>query len=342
MATNAQTAPHFDYHTHIYSLFDATVKKIDTLLRGYVAFNAIFFFFVSLETLLFLAFFPFFSSSSLLAFVFACIFLTLFSYCLLRLYFQTRAPEKLIRVCEEYLETCKEGMGYQEKILQHHLAIATAAQRLCSALHEKEYEFFTPPSYLPSLTPLFQKFSCFCFWKDYFIMKEYLLTFAVEQHLEVVKCEPTNLEVHAALANAYVMLSSLYSDPLKEGNGDEEKWIHPARLQSEMKEKFKTNASKAIEEFKILSHYAPNDPWVHTQLAYSYHDLQMPDEEIREYEYVLFLKPQDSEILFKLGMLYFQQGKNAQGLQIYEQLKKSNNKKAESLIKFYGDTQEFV
>jgi hypothetical protein len=35
-------------------------------------------------------------------------------------------------------------------------------------------------------------------------------------------------------------------------------------------------------------------------------------------------------------VLYFQQGRNAAGLEVYEELKRSNYKKAESLISFYG------
>jgi tetratricopeptide (TPR) repeat protein len=75
---------------------------------------------------------------------------------------------------------------------------------------------------------------------------------------------------------------------------------------------------------------------VHAQLAYSYHDLKMPQEEIKEYETLLTLIPGDHEIIFKLGMLYFQQGLNAQGLRMYDQLKRTHFKKAEDLIKFYG------
>lgn len=62
----------------------------------------------------------------------------------------------------------------------------------------------------------------------------------------------------------------------------------------------------------------------------------MPKEEIKEYETILHLCPDDKETLFKLGKLYFQQGLNAKGLQIYEALKKSHYKKAEGLIAFYG------
>jgi len=95
-------------------------------------------------------------------------------------------------------------------------------------------------------------------------------------------------------------------------------------------------AERAIEEFKVLNDYAPNDPWVHAQLAYSYHDLQMPKEEIKEYETILKLNPGDRDTLYKLGLLYFQEGMNAQGLRIYEELKRSHYKKAESLMENYG------
>lgn len=167
-------------------------------------------------------------------------------------------------------------------------------------------------------------------------MKELLLSCSIEEHLKAVKCEPTNLDVHASLANAYVMLSALYADPRKFHDYDEEKYIPQERFSDAMEKRFRTIAERAIEEFKILNDYAPDDPWVHVQLAYSYHDLQMPKEEIREYEIVLKLRPDDHETLFKLGMLYFQQGMNAKGLKIYELLKKTSYKKAESLISFYG------
>jgi hypothetical protein len=35
-------------------------------------------------------------------------------------------------------------------------------------------------------------------------------------------------------------------------------------------------------------------------------------------------------------MIYFEQGQNAKGLQVYEELKKANYKKAEDLIAIYG------
>jgi tetratricopeptide (TPR) repeat protein len=151
----------------------------------------------------------------------------------------------------------------------------------------------------------------------------------VEEHLQLVRREPTSLEVHTALANSYVMLSSLYAIQ------DEDRHATPEILE-ELRGKFRIAAERAIEEFKILNDYAPNDPWIHTQLAYSYHDLQMPESEIREYEIILKLRPDDRDTLFRLGRLSFQLGMNAKGLKVYEGLQRYGDKRADDLISYYG------
>ncbi len=325
-----------EYHQHVSKLWSPTIKKLALLIRGYVFFNVFFLIVAGIELAAFISFFTMMSNSSVLAFTLAIFFLTLFSYFVLRLYLSAKKPDHLMDLLEEYLSRCRESLRYQEGIPEHHIALANAAHKLAHHLQEKEYSYYTPPFFLKSLTPSLEKFSCFCHWKDLYRMKELLLLASIEEHIKVVKCEPTNLEVHAALANAYVTLSLIYSDPRKYPGFDEERWVPPERYSDQMQAKFRQTAERATEEFQILSDYAPNDPWVHMQLAYSYHDLQMPEEEIREYEAVLKLRIDDKDTLFKLGMLYFQQGKNAKGLRIYEMLKHSNFKKAESLIKFYG------
>ncbi|MCH9608667.1 MAG: hypothetical protein S4CHLAM45_12480 [Chlamydiales bacterium] len=324
------------YLNQIPKLWSSTLRKFNTLIKSYVFFNLFFLLIAAAELAAFISFFTLMSQSSVLAFTLAIFFLTLFSYFVLRLYLLSKKPDFLMDIVDEYLDCCRQSLRYQEGIPEHHIALANAAQKLAHHLHEKEYSYYAPPFFLKSLAPTLEKFSCFCHWKDLHRMKELLLETAIDEHIKVVKCEPTNLEVHAALANTYVTYSSLYADPSGYHGVDEDRWIPPERSSEEMQEKFLRSSTRAIEEFHILSDYAPNDPWVHMQLAYSYHDLQMPEEEIREYETVLKLRADDKETLFKLGMLYFQQGKNAKGLRIYETLKHSNFKKAESLIKFYG------
>lgn len=335
--TTVSNASVKDYHQkQVSQIWPEILRIFSRWVHFSIMFNVSFVLLASSEVALFLSFFALMSQSTILAFTLAIFFLTLFAYFVLHLFFQSRRPEQIEKICEEYLQRCKTLMHYQDGIPEHHIALANAANKFAALLYEKEYTFFVPPVFLKPLASTLEKFSCFCYWKDLHKLKELLLTTSIEEHIKVVQCEPTNLEVHAALANAYVMLSSLYADPRKYHDYDDERWIHPERYSEQMQEKFRITAQRAIEEFKILNEYAPDDPWVHVQLAYSYHDLQMPQEEIREYEIVIKLRPDDKDTLFKLGMLYFQQGMNAQGLHIYKTLKQTNYKKAANLIKFYG------
>lgn len=342
MTVDAPPLDRQQYQSQISGFWSPLIDRLNRVITSYIFFHLLFLIIAGVEIALFFSFFTLLGQSTVLAFALAIFFLTLFSYSVIRLYFQTRKPEQLSQICEDYIAKCKEIIHYQEGICEHHVACANALQKFAGALHEKEYSYYPPPKWLERLAPTMEKFSAFCHWKDLHRMKEILLTRAVEEHIKVVKCEPTNLEVHAATANAYVMLSSLYAHTKKNEGYNEERWISPEQNSPEMQKKFRTIAGRAIEEFKILNTYAPDDPWVHMQLAYSYHDLQMPEEETREYETILGFCPDDIDTLFKLGMLYFQQGKNAQGLLVYEKLKISHHKKAENLIKFYASFDSLV
>lgn len=324
------------YNEELHKVILSILPQFDKMIRSYIRFNILFSFFAFIELVLLSLFFTFLVQSSFVAFSFAMVFLTLFSYFVLRLYFQAKKPQQFDDFIERFGRGCKNIIKYREGFPEHHVALANSYCKLAVSLQGREYIHYRPPGWLEAFVPTLEKFSCWCFWQDHHKMKELLLESSVREHIKLVKSEPTSLDVHAALANAYVMLSSLYVDPRKSEDFDEDRWIPTNNLVEEYNEKFRTIAKKAIEEFKILNDYAPNDPWVHTQLAYSYHDLQMPEEEIKEYETILKLRPDDKEILFKLGCLYFQQGQNAKGLKLYEQLKHSNLKKAEHLISFYG------
>lgn len=324
------------YTEQIQRLSQPALRRFGRIVKSYAFFNFLFLAIGLVELILLAFFFTFLIRSSFLAISLATLFLTCFSYFVLRLYFQAKKPEQLVALRDRYIDACKELLNYQEGIVEHHLALSNAACKLAAYFNEKEYSFYNPPRQLEFIGPPMQKLSCWWHWEDVLLIKELLLTFAIEEHIKLVKCEPTNLEAHAALANAYVMLSSLYVDPRTSEALDNDHWIPPGRYTEEMYHQYRVIAERAIEEFKILNDYAPNDPWVHAQLAYSYHDLQMPEEEIQEYESMLRLRPDDRETLFKLGMRYFQQGHNAKGLQVYEELKKSHYKKAEDLIRFYG------
>jgi len=333
-------ANHALLNEQINHLIESILPQFEKNMKSFVTFNVAYLTLGSLEIVLLVIFFAFLAKSSILAFSLAFVFLTFFSYFILRVYYQSKKPEQLVEIRDKFIRSCKALLNYQDGIPEHHIALSKACCRFADNLHGREYDFYALPKWLDSYQSPIEKFSCWWHWNDIHRMKEMLLMASVEENIKLVKCEPTSLQVHAALANAYVMLSQLYVDPRKAEGYVEDQWIAPDRYGPVMEGNFRKTAEKAIEEFKILHHYAPQDPWVHAQLAYSYHDLKMPKEEIKEYENILRINPDDKDTLYKLGTLYFQQGMNAQGLRIFEELKRSNPKKAESLIKSYGSHEE--
>lgn len=322
------------YNEQMNKIIQPILPKFDRIIKSFVLFNMIFAIIGFIEVTFLLFFFTFLTASSLLAFGFALIFLTFFGYFIFRIYFQATKPVKLQEIKNRFVGSCKALLNYQEGTPEHHMALANACSRLSEILAGRECLYYRPPKWLEITAQQIEFFSQWWHWQDVHKMRELLLLTSIEEHIQLVRCEPTSLEIHAALANAYVMLSTLYAAPLKrKGTGE---WIRSDKDDQYMENKFRITSEKAIEEFKIISDYAPNDPWVHLQLAYSYHDLHMPLEEINAYETILRINPEDREVLFKLGSLYFQQGMNAKGLRIYEELKHYNYKKAETLIKLYG------
>ena len=324
------------YHEQVNQLCAPALRRFNNVIRSYAFFNIAAVALLAIMAVVILLLVTFVPGSSLLAITLALVFLTAFSYLIVRLYLQSKKPELFLDVCEKYIQRCKGLIEYQEGVPEHHMAMASAMCKFAANLHDNEYIYYAPPAFAQSLAPLMEKFSCWMHWKDVFEMKELLLKASIDEHIKLVRCEPSDIEAHAALANAYVMLCGLYADPRKSEAFDEDRWISPQAYDEERQRKFEVAASCAIEEFQILRDYAPNDPWIHAQLAYSYHDLHMPEEEIREYEMIIRLRPDDKEALFKLGMLYFQQGRNAKGLRVYEELRRSHYQKAEHLIRFYG------
>ena len=212
---------------------------------------------------------------------------------------------------------CKRGLPKNLVFTEYHLSLANAAYKFAAHLSKEEGRLYSLPPKMGSLNQVIRKVTNLCHHKDIQRMKELLFLVSINEHIQLIKRYPTNLEAHASLANAYVALSRLYE------------------LQGAKQEKLKTTVKKAIQEYKIIDHLSPNDPWVHAQLASCYHDLGQYQDEIAEYEKVLELCPEDKQILFRLGILSFQQGENARGLQIYEKLKDMEFSRANELIDFY-------
>lgn len=313
------------------------LEDFKQVTRQYALFHMVFFSIGVIELVAFVLFFSFLTKSTIFAFSLAGLFLSAFTYFVLLFYFQAKKPEQLLQVRNAFVESCRSTLRGEKGTSEYHLSLGLALERLLFSLHRQEYTYYSLPESFQTLSPLMQKFSVWTHWKDLHQMKELLLLMIIKEQIEVIKLQPTDLEAHARLATAYLTLSKLYMDPRKRNPDEDHLWVSPEYASPEMKEKFHKAALRAIEEFNILDAYAPNDPWIHAQLASVYHILSQPQEEMHHYEAILKVAPGDHDVLFKLGTLYFQHGHSAKGLRLYEILKQAGHSKAEELISCYDD-----
>lgn len=331
MSTQLENDTSLDDQNFLYHLpqyYRAILRDFRKTISSFVLFHLLFSSILLTQIFSIFFFFSFLSSrSAMLAFALGAFLLTCFTYFILLFYYQAKKPQQLASLKDQFLASCRQHLAMPAGVAQHHLSLADALFKLATYLQDFESNFYQIPRLFFPLSKPIHRFSTYCYREDVFRMKHLLLHAAVEEHLKQIRISPTDLEVHASLANHYVALSRLYKEALI-----------PARrkLAPHFEERFRIFAGLAIEEFRILQHYAPHDPWVHEQLAVGYRDLEMPEEEIQEIEALSKLRPQDLEVLFRLGTLYFQQGQNAKGLSVYEILKQSHYKKAEDLIANYG------
>lgn len=281
------------------------------------------------EITLLVFFFPVLIQSAFFAFIIALLLLTLFGMLLFQQYSSSEKKSYFEELVNEWLEK-EKSTPFKKGDPEAHVKISKTCSKLADRLYQKEYKLLPTPKKLPFLTKISETTSCWLYWKDILQIRELLLQKAVEEHLDLVRAHPATLDAHTLLANAYVMLSGLYV------KGEQDRWIPQERYGEESAAKFRKSAERAIEEFKIIKDYAPKDPWIYSQLAFSYRELKMPDEERAAYEALLDLKPNDHDTRFKLGALYFQQGQNAKGLKVYDALKKSDFSRADELLTIYG------
>jgi hypothetical protein len=316
-------------------IYRKTLTHFRRITTSCVLFHLLFATLLAAELVFFFSFISLLLQSTLLAISLSGIFLTVFSYSVLLFYYQAKKPEQLILLKNQFLASSRQILSLPIGEREHHLSISVALTKLASYLEDYEWHFYRLPRILTPFHSLLSRVSAFVTWQDVFRFKQILLHAAIDEHIAQIRLTPTDLEIHASLATTYIALSRLFLEP--EPSSVALKTYQ--KKQDSFKENFRIAAELAIEEFQILSSYAPNDPWVHEQLAAGYRDLQMPTEEVGEIETLLRLKPDAQELLCRLGALYFSQGFNAKGLRVYEDLKRANYKKAEDLITAYGKNQ---
>lgn len=327
----------FNTHTFqekISSISTPFAKRFSRLNRNYVLFHTFFIFSMSLELVLFGLFFSTLLQSTEMAFWLAGMFLTVFTYLVLLFYLQGRQPEKLMQLRDDYIETAQTCIPFDPGTLEYHCCITEA---IVEFIHSLRILSIKSRWILASetLTYLVEKFRIWTRWKNLLKMKEMLLMTSIQEHIRLIKREPADLEAHSSLASNYVALAALYQDPKKLTLNEDLTWAPPEYESEEMRKKFEMALERALEEYHIIDEYAPNDPWVHAQRASLYKELDAFDAEQKEYEKILELDPQNTEILLRLGKLYFRKGENAKGLKVYDSLCTLDPDKAHAVIAHY-------
>jgi len=303
--------------------FNDTIFNLKNILNFFSFFNLSFYILFAVEIFTIALLFAFLSSSTFLALMLATIFLTCFSYFILFFYFQGKKNEKINHLLNKFVISCRRALSLPLGSAEHHLTVAKACSNLSESIIsiQTELEKLNFLSFVKKVSYYFQR-------EDFFKFRENLLIAAAKEHIAQLQHTPTDLEVHTALSSTYTKLSKLYLDTKKIFN-NKTKII-------ELDNKYTSTIKCALEEFKILNDYAPNDPWIRLQLAKSYNILDMKIDETKEYQILYKLCPNDNNILYKLGTLYFEMGKNSKGLRVYEELKIRSFKNADTLLSYYS------
>lgn len=313
------------FHEEVFPLIETSKERFYHFLLSDFRLHLGFCSLLTLELLLFLLLYPIYHDSVLLAGCFTWICFTLFIYVTLILYRNTKAEEKGMFLLDNFILECQEFIPYDWHDLEYHNCLSFGLRKFKEAIEEKQSALFRLPAWLDAFGIGRQWLHDRFFWKKFLRMKELLLQSVIQEHLEMIKLCPDNLEVHASLANAYILLSNLYLES-----------SIPKTHQETMKSRFSAYAHFAILELSIVKEYAPHDPWVRMQLADSWRELGRLDEEIEETEALVNLRPHDIDALFHLGVLYFTRGDNKKGLEVYQTVKRFDQDKADELIGYYG------
>ncbi len=321
---------HLFFERRIADFAESLSIEFKKITRFYVFFHLLFALLIVLELFLFAVFFSFWVQSATISFLLAAFLLTGFSYFVLLSYFQTKKPQQLYELGQSFIINCQQSLSQEDL-----LSLPHAIYRVVLYFDRLEAEYYALPFLGETFNELLKKFSVYCHWRDVLKIKEFLLLAAISEHIALIKKEPTDLEAHAALAEGYLKLAKLYKEPQQEESKPALPWIPPDYASEPMQAKFRQACERAIEEFKIIEVYVPEDPWVHAQLAGVYHDIGQAEMEIAEYEKMLQIAPNDRAVMFQLGTLYFQQGRTARGLQVYEKLKKLRYENAQALLAHY-------
>jgi tetratricopeptide (TPR) repeat protein len=284
---------------------------------------------LGLEIFLFILLYGYLQKTLWITFLFGAILFTLISYFVIKLYLDSKKPDSLIALKDYYLDLCKKDLLFSENSKEFHLRIATDLYSFSLNLKGYEYQVHKPLS--KSLIPFFRLLSCFFHWKEVFFIREQLMQLSIDEHIQLVQLFPNDLETHASLAESFMLMSRLYAEILAQ----QEPWIKKSVREFDLEKKFLISSDLALEELNIVETLSTQTPWSLSHKASIYHELKRPFDEISCYEKILEINPQDDKVIYRLGVLYFNQGLITNGLNCYQKLKENGDERASTLIQHY-------
>lgn len=291
-------------------------KIAPTILKQFYAINkrhAIYTYFILglliLETLAFLITFPFFFKTGFFSVILALWIATFFGYFIFKNYL----------VSEREVAYDALGQKFIRGILTLHPEKTPIDQRKRAAqelIHfaEKEPIKYQPPEGWRQKIKAF--FSRLVHGDPLGLFSLTLYRLAKEELAGVIRLDPCSLNAHLSLAKLAESLSTLYRE-----RGD--------------KKSSEKLLKQAIEEYKVLLELQPHTISFYLDLAHVYHLLGMTPDEKATLERGRHIAPNDSEILLRLGKLYFISDEAAKGFKVYEALKAFDPSKSDQLIAFY-------
>ncbi|MCI0381838.1 MAG: hypothetical protein L0207_02150 [Chlamydiae bacterium] len=308
------------------------VLKIKNNIKKHFLFHFLFLASILLELVIFGYFFSFFTHTSILAFCLAGIFITIFSYITLHFYLQSKKNEDLYKIKEDFLKNCFALIEKKDDTSNLHCFFIYATTLLASLLSFRPILGGKWQKKFPTLALIREKYHIWLEWKDLQSIKELLFFEAIDQHIQLIKLNPTNGETHLSLGNLYIHLSKLYREQ------EELPW-NPAQLRSEeMARNHRSALEKAISEYQINLELTPENPKIYLQLIEIYKQLKEKEKEMEICEKLIQIDAENADILFRMGSLYFQKGNLVAGLKMYQKIKEIDETKAKDLFQFYAST----
>ncbi len=292
------------------------------ILRSHLCFHLVFSLLLVLQGLGLIGVLLFQPKSLPIAILLGTLTLSVFTYLILIFYLQAKKSDQFLKLRASFLHLCQKNLPNHLEHAEEHLLLASAVSHFAKHVH---YPSLSPFKWCNHkwMQPLTNRLKHHWQSHDLAQMKEKLFFASINEHIQLIKQSPDNLQAHTSLAKTYLALGKLYRTKKATASDPDPIAAH------------KRCITRAIEEFSIVAEYAPNTPWVHAQLASCHHTLHNYDAEIQEYEFILTLLPKDAQIMHRLGILYFEQGLIAKGIQIYKKLKGCDPAKAATLIHHY-------